>query len=504
MVIYYGGGIMKAMQINISLTQKRKKIMRTLIVSKKTTYEQLHEMIQILFNLDCCEEYSFEIDKKWIQKDEKHSELKTLVRLKENDIFYYHYDLIDSLHFKIEVLNSIESSIVPLCTQIVGKNLYEGIQGNVESKYQSDVDINWINESLSYYQETKQAYFYEQVKESIQKLSKIRFFQDFMHNQIIQIHLPQNRVVYMGCDASEDVILNFHINSNKLMEYTSINQRSISQSIIKYHDCIELSMLKRSRLDEKMDFDFNVGNYGIFLSHANVFSNEIIPVFYMNIYLHALRQYVKVIEYCQKNELKFVLGKMLVIDTNDEIQVCDGKMVIYNIAFLEEKEALNIKEKYSMHNTKVEVDVLTFPKGINDLETICIVGDNVNGYLECEIHCSSLKTMLVKIFMLLQKRWEMFGMDKTIVLRDLNLKKEFEKICEQFGIECQYENQLTGIDAKYILGDKHVDLENMDPKTILLRILEELGIDMNELQHVDATSDIVEKIQSIKDSKKYS
>ena len=44
---------MKSFELKISLIQKKKRIMRTLLVSKKTTYEQLHEMIQLLFNLDC-------------------------------------------------------------------------------------------------------------------------------------------------------------------------------------------------------------------------------------------------------------------------------------------------------------------------------------------------------------------------------------------------------------------------------------------------------------------
>ena len=54
---------MKSFELKISLIQKKKRIMRTLLVSKKTTYEQLHEMIQLLFNLDCTEAYSFELNK---------------------------------------------------------------------------------------------------------------------------------------------------------------------------------------------------------------------------------------------------------------------------------------------------------------------------------------------------------------------------------------------------------------------------------------------------------
>ena len=220
--------------------------MRTLLVSKKTTYEQLHEMIQLCFNLDCCEAYSFEVNKKIIQKDKKQSEKKNLLKVKDKDLIYYHYDLVEPLHFKIEVCQSNEEISYPKCVKTVGKHLYEGLNGLIESKYQADVDLNWINSCLSYYNEEKKKDFYYEIKNRVKELSQIRYFQDYMHNQIVQIHLPQNRIVYMACDATEDVILNFHINSNKLLEYTSINQKSVSQSVIKYHDCIELCMMKKT------------------------------------------------------------------------------------------------------------------------------------------------------------------------------------------------------------------------------------------------------------------
>lgn len=492
---------MKSMELKISLMKKRKSISRTILVTKKTTYEQLHEMIQLLFNLDNCEAYSFEIDQKVIQKDKKQSEKKSLMNIK--DVFYYHYDLVESLHFKIEVLQSNETIDTPKCIQAVGKNLYEGLNGQVESKYQSKFDMNWINACLSYFNENKKKEFYYEVKERIKELKRIRYFQDYMHNQIVQIHLPQNRAVYMACDASEDVILNFHINSNKLLEYTSINQKAISQSVVKYHDCIELCMIKKSFVDEKIDFDFSVDNYGIFLSYANVCHNEEIPVFFMHMYLKAFDQYIKVMKYCQENQIKFKDGKMLNIDIHNEITVNNGQMVIYNISFLDQKNAEKIRNEYSINQSKVEIDVLTRPKGVNELETICVVGDSVNGHLDCEIYNASIKTMLVHIFSLLQERWKKIGMDAVLVVRDKNLGREFEYLAELLGIEYRLEDKLPSIDAKYITMD-HASIENMDPKTIILRLLEELGIDPSNIQSIDTTNEILEKLKKMKDDKKYS
>lgn len=494
---------MKALLLKISLIKKRKRIMRTLLVCKKMTYEQLHEMIQILFHLDCCEEYCFNINGKILQKDAKQSEKKTLIRIKEKDVFYYQYDLVDTLDFKIEVEKIVDSHDMALCIKAVGKNLYEGVGEFIEDKYQSKVDLKWINECLSYYNEDKQEMFYDEVRSLTTKLIQIRFFQDYMHNQIVELQLPQGRKVYMGCDASVDVILNFHINANKLMEYTSINYQATPQSVIKYHDCIELSLMKRSKVDEQFDFDFNVGPYGVFLSHANVFSNGIIPAVYMNVYLYALKRYINVMEYCQKNGVKFSLGKMLRMNEEGEITIGDGKMMIYNINFLGDEIANSIQEKYMKNDLEVEIDVLTLPKGIDGLETICIVGDAMNGYLESEIYCCSLKTMLAQIFILLQRRWEIIGMDRTFVLRDQNLKQVFGHLAKQFGIECRLENRLDGIDTKYLSKTNPVELKGMDPKEMVIRILEELGIDLNQIQ-INDSNELLEKIKSLKDNKKYS
>ena len=162
-----------------------------------------------------------------------------------------------------------------------------------------------------------------------------------------------------------------------------------------------------------------------------------------------------------------------------------------------------IKNEYQKNQSKVEIDVLTLPKGINSQETVCIVGDSVNGHLECEIQNASLKTMLAHIFSLLQERWKITGMDAVFVLRDKNLEREFNYLAQQLGIECRLENKLPSIDAKYISSNKHQSIDNMDPKTLVLRLLEELGIDPNNIQTIDATNEILEKLGNIKDDKKY-
>ena len=185
-------------------------------------------------------------------------------------------------------------------------------------------------------------------------------------------------------------------------------------------------------------------------------------------------------QYCQKNQIKFTEGKMLDINGN-EISLNNGQMVIYNISFMNQESADKIKNEYPKNQLKVEIDVLTLPKGINNQETICIVGDSVNGHLECEIHNASLKTMLAHIFSLLQERWKITGMDAVLVLRDKNLEREFNYLAQQLDIECRLENKLPSIDAKYISTSKRNSIENMDPKTLVLRLLEELGIDISDI-----------------------
>ncbi|MGN1344704.1 MAG: hypothetical protein ACI4U3_08995 [Traorella sp.] len=491
---------MKACQLKISLLPD-KKITRTLLISKNKTIENLHEMIQILFNLDGCESYSFKIKDKILQKDLNHSEKKTLLRIKENETFYYYYDLVDTLSFEIKVLESVQSNHVPQCISYKGKNLYEGVYHQVESQYQSNVDINWINHCLSYYE--KNDSFMDEVKEQLTQLTKIRFFQDYMHNQIVKIKLPQDRIVYMGCDASDDVVLNFHINANKLIEYSGINPQAFTQSIIKYHDCIECSLIKRSKIDSSEDFDLNIGPFGVFISYANVFSNEQIPIEYMGIYVEALKKYVQVIQYCHENNIKYTSGKMISIDENSIVQT-EGKMNIYNIQFLDDTALEELKTKYPLTNSSVEIDVLTLPIGEDQLETRVIVGDEEHGFQDSLIFNGSIKTLLVEILLLLEERWKKYGMDQQWILRDLQLCHELEKFTSYLGVEVLYQNHLPGLDQKYFLNNLEKEWENASPDEIILRILDELGIDINEIKKVEISKeDLEKKIQSIKNQKKY-
>jgi len=493
---------MQALQLKISLMKKKKRISRVLLVSKTETFENLHGMIQILFNLDSIEMYTFEVDKKLISKNKLNSHLKTLNKCKEKDVFYYHYDLIDSLHFKIEVLENVNTDIAPLCIKASGKNLYEGVEEQIEEKYQSNVDMKWINECLSYYREDVRNTFMSNVKNEILRLTQIKYFQDYMHNQIVKVVCPQEKIIYMGCDATDDVVLNYHINSNKLIEYTGINPKSSSQSILKYHDCIECTLMKKAGLNKGIEFDFSVGNFGVFVSHANVFTDEQIPVEYMNQYLYALKKYVDAMEYAKLNNIKYKLGMM--IEVNQEINQVLGRMNIYNIEFLGEEICKELTNQYPLVDNIVEIDVCTFHKYEHELETKVIVGDK-DHLLESVIYNGSLKTMLVEILVLLQERWEQSGMDKIWVLRDNHLVNEFNKIAKYLGVEIILSDELEAIDEKYLLNSKSDESDDLDPTQMILKMMEELGLDTKNLHQVELSKEeLIERIQSIRNQKKYS
>ena len=494
---------MKALKLKISLMKKKKRISRVLLVSKTETFDHLHGMIQILFNLDSTEMYLFEIDKKLISRNSLNHHLKTMNKLKENDVFYYHYDLIDSLHFKIDVLENIEADCVPICIKATGKNIYEGVETQLEEKYQSNVDMKWINECLSYYREDVRNTFMSDVKDEIIRLTQIKYFQDYMHNQIVKINCPQDKVIYMGCDASSDVTLNYHVNSNKLIEYTGINQNANPQSILKYHDCIECTLMKKNGLDRDIPFDFMVNRFGVFISYANVFTSEDIPIEYMNQYLYALRKYVDVIEYAKLNNIKYKLGYMMESKDN-EIHHVIGRMNIYNIEFLGEEICKELTNQYPLVDDIVEIDVLTFHSDDHELETKVIVGSK-DDYLETVIFNGSLKTMLVEILVLLQQRWEKTGMDKTWILRDNHLVNEFKKISEYLGVEIQLQDHLDGIDKKYLANIKNIELDDLDPTQMVMKLMEELGLDTKNLHQVELSKEeLIERIQEIRNQKKYS
>lgn len=490
---------MKSVQLKITLLEKKKRIMREVIVSKKTTYEQLHQIIQVLFNLDGVEEYAFKVANKWLRCDSKHTMEKTLFRIKKDDVFEYYYDALQTLCFKVVAEDIIETEQFPVCIGASGKNLYENVYSEIETSRQSKFSMDWVNESLKAFHDSEG--FLKKVKEQLERLVSIRFFQDYMHNQIIKIHLPQDRIVYMGCDASDEVVLNFHINGAKLMEYTSVNQTMPTQSMIKYHDCIECSLLRLSRNDEDI-VDFKVGNYGVLLSFANIFTpDEEILKMHRHIYTCALEKYVDAIEYCAKENKKYKVGQMIEVD--ETIHECVGQMQIYPMAFEVENLIAQMNEKLSYTDEYVEVDVLTMMQEEDTLSTICIIGNEKDGFIERELFNASVKTMGKAILELLVERWKEKGIDSLIRVCDINLKRAIDSWIKPLNVSCEISN-LKDIKKAYLSEEQKHVFDDMEAGEILLKLLKELGVDLHELRSIKISKEDVKKLKSSKDHKKYS
>lgn len=472
---------MKAIQFEITLLKKRKRIKRTLLVSKKATFDELHGMIQLLFNLDHVEEYEF---KKGMHSYSRKKDFdKTLMKIVIGDTFNYYYDLVNELQFRLEAKDIVESDTFAKCIDYSGKNLYESVDDSIDESLQSKFDLEWVNASLQAYDSNYENEFNKRMTSILTDLASIRYFQDYLHNQIVEIDLPCRRRVYIGADASDDVVINFHINSNKLAEYSSIGQAA-PQCIIKYHDCIECSFIKKSKDDGVEDFDYNILTYGVFFDYANVFYDGMLPDFFKEMYLYALDQYVKVIEYCSHHDLKFQYGKMLKIDDHDQISVIDGRLILTNVFFLSEELCHNLSAQYQKTDHICEVDVLSLINQNGEIETKCIVGDHHKFYEE-QIYNGSLKTMLSHLFHLLMQRWDEQGLDHKIVMRDANLYKEMKKICDSMQIECELQISLEEIDEAYLSSTAPNLFEDMDPKEVILRLLEELGISGEDLKKAE-------------------
>ena len=160
--------------------------------------------------------------------------------------------------------------------------------------------------------------------------------------------------------------------------------------------------------------------------------------------------------------------------------------------------------QYPLVENTVEIDVLTFHKQYQELETKVIVGDH-DQFLESVIYNGSLKTLLVEILVLLQERWEKSGMDKTWILRDNHLVNEFNKISKFLGVDIILKDKLDGIDKKYLVNYKMTEVDDLDPSQMVMKLMEELGLDTKNLHQVELSKEeLIEKIQSIRNQKKYS
>lgn len=74
---------------------------------------------------------------------------------------------------------------------------------------------------------------------------------------------------------------------------------------------------------------------------------------------------------------------------------------------------------------------------------------------------------------------------------------------KEFDVSCELVDRLDEIDDAFLPKKEEIDPLSLDPKEMILRLLEELGVDIKDLDHIEIKkSDLKDLIQN--DEKKYS
>lgn len=445
---------MKFYVIKVSLLKKRKRINRTLQVPFSFTFAQLHQMIQIAFNGENVEYYEFETKShlyKRLKDGRQILSTSKKIHFDEKEVFEYRYDLINPLYFKCEVIQIIQGSKKQACIlEAHGDNLYETVT-QIESQKQSCVDLEWKNLRLSAFSKDSRVnqQFHDAIQESIDQLVEIRYFQDVMHGRIVKIECPEKRFVYFGCDASKELYLNFHRNASKLVQYLQMNKKAYPVCLQRYQDCITLSLYKIPA-QERNNYMFRTRMYGGFVTSYDVFENENIREDEKVLYAFALRQYVKVIEYCAKHQLKREEGKMECISLQ-------GEMTSEPLIFEDEKVILGFESALKNHFSSckrsedmIEIDVMSVEDEDHQelCSTILMLARNQK-VVEYILQNASLKTIMSEVFLNLEASFFQEGIVQKIRVRDKNMAQMLSTFTSELNIEVVIQTHLPQIDQHY-------------------------------------------------------
>lgn len=464
------------------IIKEKKKISRTLLVPLNTTYANLHQMIQIAFNLENVEYYEFETNTALIKrlKDGKHTCASSKkIHFSENESFEYRYDLIHPLYFQCAV-EKIEKSQrqVPCVIEATGKNLYETIIDKIDAKKQSDFDMTWTNQRYLVFDKNNK--IHQQIEasllQSMKELTGIKYFQDYMHGQVVRVECPQKRYVYFGCDASKDCYLNFHRNGSKLVQYLQMNPQALPASIERYQDCITLSLYKISTA-EKNNYSYTANGYGAFITNYDVMECENIRLDEKLLYAYALKQYVKVIQACAKNQMKLEDGVMRCISLQSTIS---SEALLLE----DEKVILGFEDKLTSHfacctrsQDCCEIDVLTLENANQEelFSNVLIIARN-NLVDEIVLQNTSLKTIMSEVFLNLEAHFFQSGIVSQCIVRDKNMAQMMASFTQALQIDVSIQSHLPMIDAFY--QEHYATMEEgEEEKEVMVQLFHAMGIE---------------------------
>lgn len=493
---------MKAVELHVLMTNPTTQISRTICVPKRYTFDQLHQCIQIAFNFENIEYYDFLYNRRHINKDLKNENTRKLLSLKENDLIEYQYGAIEPFLFTIHVEKIVDvKSDVPQLQHFQGNNAYETVASLFDEAQQTPCDPTWIAHRYLGFAGDYRTNFDLKFVELIERLTQVRFFQDYIHNQIVQIECPSHRMVYFGADATDNVVINFHENSEKLLTFTTIDPKVLPQSNVKYHDCIECVFIKKGS-NEPEDFDYIVKKFGVLFSKVGVMASNQLPQGLAVLYLDAFEKYVQTIEACAKENIKAKPSYMIAVDKNGNWQQVRSSIAV-NLDLGEHISELCYEAWDTRYPNDMtwELDIVSsLNQERNEIETRVIVGSVEDGFEDYVIYNNTLRHLLFETTAFLAWNFEKRGYCKELLVRDKNLLPLLTPFCNRFGVELELVQKCKDIDEQYALNPKRPQHSMEEVESAIMKMLSDLGVDMDSIETVEVhgPEDLHKRMDEIK------
>lgn len=492
---------MKAVELKITMIDPTTEITRTICVPKRFSFDQLHQCIQIAFNFENIEYYDFYYNNRHINRDLRNHDQRKLLSLKENDQIEYQYGAIEPFSFIIDVLKIVDvKSEIPQLLDFQGNNAVETISSEWDPNKQTPCDPTWIAHLYEGFADDYQEKFDMKFKECLERLTQIRYFQDYVHNQIVQIECLNQRKVYFGADATDGVIINFHENSEKLMTFTTIDTSILPQSNVKYHDCIECVLIKKAT-NEIEEFDYTINKFGVLFSRVGVVSQPELPQGLAVLYLDAFEKYVQTIEAVASQDIKAQPSYMIRVDQQGKWQQVKSSVEV-NLDLGEHISKLCYELDESFRNKETwELDVLSLlNRKKNEIETRVIVGNFENDFEDYVIRTISLKHLLFEITAFLNWNFNFKGICKVLLVRDKNLVPLLTPFCERLGIQLELVNKCRELDRHYDLEPKKSIEKFEEIESVIMKMLSDMGVDLDSVDafEVSGPEELQDRLDEIK------
>ena len=437
-------------EIEIKTLNHRQVGKRILKIPNRSSFNDLHLAIQIAFNLEMKESFVFIKDgikyKINPQKADEYSSTDSLEGLKAEERLIYCYDAFLQHRFELNVLRCVEEEAASSIELIDSNKVYWMEFPYLRGIQKVTYCPQWIEERLAGLSQDEQRIntYHQRFQKAVESLSRIEYWQDYLHGLLVCIQFPMNHSVFIGAEAfGKQVVLDFYFHQESFMKYLMSDRNLAKKHLRKYQQQLQVHLSTQSKKICHVEVSYQGSEWESFLCRGISAS-----------FIIAMERLVKLIEKLAFFHQKDSTNPFYLIDTQENIY--------HEIQLLRKQE---VRDEIDM--TSLLCEGKRIPEAF---ELDCFMDVDSYGMLcvgrnFCEkrnFSHFSRHSVIKEVNDLFETLFERVGICGVLYVRDPWMRQLLQPICECLAIELRSKDSLDELDESRKLKEPDAGFVELD------------------------------------------